>query len=595
MRQLRTEMPDKNIDLRLIKRLLPYLWKHRIRIAIALIALIFAKLANVLVPVALKNIVDALDDPSELLVVPLGLLFAYGALRFSTTLFQELRNAVFARAAQRTTRELTLDVFKHLHELSMRFHLDRQTGGVSRDLERGSLSVSRLLNYLTFSVIPTLFELLVVCGILFMSFEVSFALITITTIVVYGVYTIKVTQWRLKYRIKMNKADSAANTAAIDSLLNYETVKYFGNEVYELDRYNSHLLEWEADSVKSQLSLALLNVGQGVIVAGGLIALMIMAASSVASGAITIGEFVMLNAFMIQLVIPLNFLGTIFREIKHCLVDMARMFGILDEALEIEDGPNAKPLESGKYPIAFDKVSFSYRPDRQILHEVSFEVPAGKRVAVVGPSGSGKSTIARLLFRFYQPDSGTVFLGGESIDQLQLKSLRSAIGVVPQDSVLFNDTLAYNVAYGRPGASETEVLKAIDQANLSGLLARLPDGLKTQVGERGLKLSGGEKQRVAIARAVIKDPPVLILDEATSSLDSISEQAIQSALDNVSRQRTTLVIAHRLSTVIDADRIYVLDAGKIVESGTHDELLASRGQYHQLWKIQQEQAETVIE
>ena len=595
MRQLRTEMPDENIDLRLIKRLLPYLWKHRFRIAIALIALIFAKLANVLVPVALKNIVDALDDPSELLVVPLGLLFAYGALRFSTTLFQELRNAVFARAAQRTTRELTLDVFKHLHELSMRFHLDRQTGGVSRDLERGSLSVSRLLNYLTFSVIPTLFELLVVCGILFMNFEVSFALITITTIVVYGVYTIKVTQWRLKYRIKMNKADSAANTAAIDSLLNYETVKYFGNEAYEFDRYNSHLLEWEADSVKSQLSLALLNVGQGVIVAGGLIALMIMAASSVAGGSITIGEFVMLNAFMIQLVIPLNFLGTIFREIKHCLVDMARMFGILDEALEIEDESDAKPLESGKYPIAFDKVSFSYRPDRQILHEVSFEVPAGKRVAVVGPSGSGKSTIARLLFRFYQPDSGTISLGNEAIEQLQLKSLRRAIGVVPQDSVLFNDTLAYNVAYGRPGASEAEVLKAIDRANLSGLLARLPDGLETQVGERGLKLSGGEKQRVAIARAIIKDPPVLILDEATSSLDSISEQAIQSALDNVSKQRTTLVIAHRLSTVIDADKIYVLDAGKIVESGTHDELLAARGQYHQLWKIQQEQAETLIE
>ncbi|MBT5030693.1 MAG: ABC transporter ATP-binding protein/permease [Proteobacteria bacterium] len=588
-------MSDENIDLRLIKRLLPYLWKHRIRIAIALIALIFAKLANVLVPVALKNIVDALDDPSELLVVPLGLLLAYGALRFSTTLFQELRNAVFARAAQRTTRQLTLDVFKHLHELSMRFHLDRQTGGVSRDLERGSQSVSRLLNYLTFSVIPTLFELLVVCGILFMSFEVSFVLITITTIVVYGVYTIKVTQWRLKYRIEMNKADSAANTAAIDSLLNYETVKYFGNEVYEFDRYNSHLMEWEAESVKSQLSLALLNVGQGVIVAGGLIALMIMAASSVASGAITIGEFVMLNAFMIQLVIPLNFLGTIFREIKHCLVDMARMFGILDEALEIEDGPDAKPLESGEYPIVFDKVSFSYRPDRQILHEVSFEVPAGKRVAVVGPSGSGKSTIARLLFRFYQPDSGAVFIGGEPIDQLQLKSLRGAIGVVPQDCVLFNDTLAYNVAYGRPGAGEAEVLKAIDRANLSGLLARLPDGLKTQVGERGLKLSGGEKQRVAIARAIIKDPPVLILDEATSSLDSISEQAIQSALDSVSRRRTTLVIAHRLSTVIDADKIYVLDAGKIVESGAHEDLLAARGQYHQLWKIQQEQAEKVTE
>jgi ATP-binding cassette subfamily B protein len=443
-------------------------------------------------------------------------------------------------------------------------------------------------------VVPTLFELLLVCGILFTSFKISFALVTIGTILIYGVYTIKVTQWRLKYRIKMNKADSAANTAAIDSLLNYETVKYFGNEEYEFERYNSHLLEWESDSVKSQLSLALLNVGQGVIIAGGLIALMIMAAASVATAEITIGEFVMLNAFMIQLVIPLNFLGTIFREIKHCLVDMARMFGILDEPLEIKDIDNAKKLSATEYPIIFDKVSFSYRPDRQILSDVSFEVPAGKRVAVVGPSGSGKSTIARLLFRFYQSDSGVVSLSGVPIDQLRIRDLRDAIGVVPQDSILFNDTLAYNIAYGRPGASESEVLKAIEKANLSGLLARLPDGLETHVGERGLKLSGGEKQRVAIARAIIKDPPVLILDEATSSLDSISEQAIQSALDNVSRQRTTLVIAHRLSTVIDADRIYVLDGGKIVESGTHDQLLASRGQYHQLWKIQQEQAETVI-
>ncbi|MDG2088600.1 MAG: ABC transporter ATP-binding protein/permease [Arenicellaceae bacterium] len=594
MRPLRTEMPDENIDLRLVKRLLPYLWKHRYRVTIALTFLILAKLANVLVPIALKNIVDSLDSPPDLVVLPIGLLLAYGALRFSTTLFQELRNAVFARAAQRTTRELTLDVFRHLHELSMRFHLDRQTGGVSRDLERGSQSVSRLLNYLTFSVVPTLFELLLVCGILFTSFEISFALVTIGTILIYGVYTIKVTQWRLKYRIKMNKADSAANTAAIDSLLNYETVKYFGNEGYEFERYNSHLLEWESDSVKSQLSLALLNVGQGAIIAGGLIALMIMAAASVATGEITIGEFVMLNAFMIQLVIPLNFLGTIFREIKHCLVDMARMFGILDEPLEIKDIDNVKKLSATEYPIIFDKVSFSYRPDRQILSDVSFEVPAGKRVAVVGPSGSGKSTIARLLFRFYQSDSGVVSLSGVPIDQLRIRDLRDAIGVVPQDSILFNDTLAYNIAYGRPGASESEVLKAIEKANLSGLLARLPDGLETDVGERGLKLSGGEKQRVAIARAIIKDPPVLILDEATSSLDSISEQAIQSALDNVSRQRTTLVIAHRLSTVIDADRIYVLDAGKIVESGAHDQLLASRGQYHQLWKIQQEQAETVI-
>jgi ATP-binding cassette, subfamily B, heavy metal transporter len=594
VRPLRTEMPDENIDLRLVKRLLPYLWKHRYRVGIALTFLILAKLANVLVPIALKNIVDSLDSPSELVVLPIGLLLAYGALRFSTTLFQEVRNAVFARAAQRTTRELTLDVFRHLHELSMRFHLDRQTGGVSRDLERGSQSVSRLLNYLTFSVVPTLFELVVVCGILFSSFEVSFVLITIGTILIYGVYTIKVTQWRLKYRIKMNKADSAANTAAIDSLLNYETVKYFGNEEYEFERYNSHLLEWESDSVKSQLSLALLNVGQGLIIAGGLIALMIMAASSVATGEITIGEFVMLNAFMIQLVIPLNFLGTIFREIKHCLVDMARMFGILDEALEITDVDNAKKLSASEYPIVFDKVSFSYRPDRQILCDVSFEVPAGKRVAVVGPSGSGKSTIARLLFRFYQPDHGVISLSGEPIEELRIRDLRGAIGVVPQDSVLFNDTLAYNIAYGRPGVSESEIIHAIDQANLSGLLARLPDGLETQVGERGLKLSGGEKQRVAIARAIIKDPPVLILDEATSSLDSISEQAIQLALDNVSQQRTTLVIAHRLSTVIDADRIYVLDEGKIVESGTHDQLLAAQGQYHQLWKIQQEQAEIVL-
>ncbi len=587
----RTEMPSGGrTDGKTIKTLLRFLAPYKLRIGIALFFLACAKLANIGVPVALKSIVDALDvsnSVGQALIVPVALLVGYGLLRFSTILFQELRNAVFARAAQRSTRKIALRVFEHLHSLSMRFHLERQTGGLSRDIERGSRSIGQLLRYMIFSIVPTFFEIIVVCVILFASFDYQFALITVVTITLYSVYTYKVTEWRIKYRVKMNKADSVANTAAIDSLINYETVKYFGNEGYELQRYDEHMAEWESQSVKSQVSLALLNIGQGIIIGVGITLLMVLAGQQVVAGDISLGDFVMINGFMIQLYLPLNFLGTIFREVKHCLTDIERMFGLLDVPAEISDKPGSDVLAPGQASIHFKSVGFGYNPDRTILHDVSFDVPAGGQVAVVGPSGSGKSTLVRLLFRFYDVTSGAIKIGDQDIRDVTLESLRHRIGIVPQDTVLFNDTLEYNIRYGRPEATSEQVREAARLAYLDEFITRLPEGYQTSVGERGLKLSGGEKQRVAIARTILKDPAILVLDEATSSLDSRSEQAIQVALDTVAANRTTLIIAHRLSTIINADKIIVLDAGRIVESGTHTELLHAGGHYANLWQLQQ--------
>ena len=592
MHVFRTELPSgARNDWRTLKSLLPYLREYTVRIGFALLFLILAKLANVGVPVALKTIVDHLDVSgieAALVTLPLALLIAYGLLRFSTILFQELRNAIFAKASQQSTRKIALRVFEHLHQLSLRFHLDRQTGGISRDIERGSRSIAQLLSFLVFSIIPTIFEIVVVCAILFYNFHAWFAVVTLVTVCVYFVYTYKVTEWRIKFRVEMNQADSTANSTAVDSLINYETVKYFGNEAYEAKRYDDNMLKWEKASIKSQVSLALLNCGQGIIIGIGLTILMIMAASGVVSGTMTLGDFVMVNAFLIQLYIPLNFLGTIFREVKHSLTDMDKMFSLLDIKAEIKDKPNAEELNTRNPEIRFDQVCFSYDKDRQILFDLDFVIPPGHKIAIVGSSGSGKSTIARLLYRFFDVTSGTISIDGRDIRDLTLKSLRNAIGIVPQDTVLFNETIGYNIRYGCPDANENEVKTAARLAHLDQFIESLPSKYDTIVGERGLKLSGGEKQRIAIARTVLKNPPILILDEATSQLDSKSEKAIQTALNEISENRTSLVIAHRLSTVIDSDQILVLDHGRIVERGTHDQLLAERGRYASMWQLQQE-------
>ncbi|GJL82426.1 MAG: metal ABC transporter permease [marine bacterium B5-7] len=592
MRISRTELPSEHRnDFATMKTLLPYLSQHRWRIGLALLFLILAKFANIGVPLALKSIVDSLDASTVqagIVVIPIALLVGYGLLRLSTSVFQELRNAVFAKAAQQSTREIGLKVFEHLHALSLRFHLDRQTGGVSRDMERGSRSITQLLNYLVFSILPTMFEIIVVCAILFTRFDIWFSVVTLVTVVIYFLYTWKVTEWRLKFRIEMNQADSIANTTAIDSLINYETVKYFGNERLEADKYNRNLKVWEKASVKSQVSLALLNTGQGFIIGIGLTILLIMAARQVVDGVMTLGDFVMVNAFMIQIYLPLNFLGSVFREIKHCLTDMDRMFSLMDVDPEVKEADDAKPLQSGDGDIRFEHVDFNYDANRDILHDIDFIIPAGKKVAVVGPSGAGKSTLARLLFRFYDTTRGHITIGGTDIRDVTIDSLRATIGIVPQDTVLFNDSLLANIGYGRPDASIEEINAAVRLAHLESFVGNLPAGLETLVGERGLKLSGGEKQRVAIARTLLKNPPILILDEATSSLDSGSERSIQHALNEISMDRTTLVIAHRLSTVVDSDQIIVIEHGRIVERGTHDQLLTLDGEYAKLWRLQQQ-------
>ena len=570
-----------------LNKLVPYLWQYKWRVMLALACLFSAKLANVAVPLVFKSMIDDLTSASQAMALPVLLLLLYGALRFSTSLFAELREILFARVTQRAVRRIALEVFRHLHELSLRFHLQRQTGGVSRDVERGSRSISSLISYTLYSILPTLVEITLVLGILFARYDSSFVLITLVSLTAYIVFTVKVSNWRIDIRRKLNEADSAANTRAVDSLLNYETVKYFNNEEYEARRYDQQMLHWEDAATRSQVSLSWLNLGQQIIIALGVTAMMWRAASGVVAGTMTIGDLVLVNAFLIQLYMPLNFLGVVYREIRQSLADIERMFGLLAVNREIADSPDATALLPGEVELRFAGVEFFYEANRQILHQVTFSVPAGRTVAVVGESGSGKSTLVRLLYRFYDVSGGQILINGTDLRQLTQSSLRAAIGIVPQDTVLFNDTIYYNIQYGRPEASHAEVLAAAEAAQLAAFIRLLPDGYQTRVGERGLKLSGGEKQRVAIARALLKNPPVLIFDEATSALDSKTEKAIQASLDHAARGRTTLVIAHRLSTIMNADQILVIDAGRIVERGAHLELLEAGGLYAQMWALQQ--------
>ncbi|MDR2326084.1 MAG: ABC transporter ATP-binding protein/permease [Acidovorax sp.] len=573
-------------------RLLPYLWEYKWRVLAALLFMVGAKLANVGVPVLLKNLVDALTlkpgDPAAVLVVPAGLLLAYGLLRLCTSLFSELRELVFAKATQGAARSIALATFEHLHALSMRFHLERQTGGMTRDIERGVKGVESLISYSLYSIVPTLIEVTLVLGILAVQFDPWFAGITAVALAIYITFTVKVTEWRTQFRRAANQHDSAAHTQAVDSLINYETVKYFNNEAFEASRYNENLERLRLVRLKSQSTLTLLNSGQQLIIAAALVAIMWRATQGVVAGQLTLGDLVMINAFMIQLYIPLNFLGVLYREIKQSLVDLDRMFTLMDKEREVADAPGAAALQLvGEPAVRFAGVSFAYDPARPILQDVSFDIPAGKTVAVVGPSGSGKSTLARLLFRFYDIQSGSITLDGQDLRAVTQDSLRRAIGIVPQDTVLFNDTVEYNIAYGRPGASHDEVVAVARAARIHDFIAATPQGYATRVGERGLKLSGGEKQRVAIARTLLKNPPVLIFDEATSALDSANERAIQAELAQVARNKTTLLIAHRLSTVVDAHEILVMESGRILERGRHAELLAQGGRYAQMWALQQ--------
>jgi ATP-binding cassette subfamily B protein len=574
-----------------IGRLLPYLWRYRWRVGLALAFMVGAKLSNVGVPLLLKNLIDSLDlkpgQPQALLVVPLGLLLAYGALRLSTSLFTELRELIFAKATEGTARSISLQVFRHLHDLSLRFHLERQTGGMTRDIERGTRAVHSLISYSLYSIVPTLIEVVLVLTLLGVKYDAWFAGITVAALAVYIGFTVVVTEWRTKFRKTLNELDSVAHSKAIDSLLNYETVKYFNNEDFESRRYDESLEKLRRAQLKSQTTLSLLNTGQQLIIATALVLMLWRATQGVVDGHMSLGDLVMVNAFMIQLYIPLNFLGVIYREIKQALTDIEKLFGLLDREREIADLPDAAELQVRGGAVVFDDVRFAYDPVRPILHGVSFEIPAGKKVAVVGPSGSGKSTLARLLYRFYDIDGGQIRIDGQDIRTVTQSSLRRAIGIVPQDTVLFNDTVAYNIAYGRPGAGPEEVEAAARAAHIHGFISATPLGYDTMVGERGLKLSGGEKQRVAIARTLLKNPPILIFDEATSALDSTNERAIQAELEAVGQNKTVLVIAHRLSTVVDAHEILVLEQGRIIERGRHDALLARGGRYAEMWRLQQ--------
>ncbi|MDW5418276.1 ABC transporter ATP-binding protein/permease [Iodobacter sp. CM08] len=574
-------------DWQTLSTLLPYLWQYKTRVILALSLLILAKLANVSIPLVLKGIVDGLDPKHAPLVLPLSLVLSYGALRLCASVFGEMRDAVFAKVTQGAIRKVAMQVFEHLHRLSLRFHLERQTGGMSRDIDRGTKGISFLLNFTLFNILPTLVEILLVAGILLKKYDVWFSVITFGTIVLYIVFTLGITEWRMHFRRTMNDMDSKANTRAVDSLLNYETVKYFNNERWEADRYDASLKVWETAAVKNQVSLSFLNAGQAIIIALGVTLLVGLAADGVVKGTMTLGDLVLVNAFLLQLYAPLNFLGFVYREIKHSLADMEKMFNLMGQNAEVKDIETAQILNTQSASICFDHVDFSYEPNRQILHNVSFVIPTGKTVAVVGSSGAGKSTLSRLLYRFYDVSQGGISINGVDLRELNQVSLRAHIGIVPQDTVLFNDSIYYNIAYGQPTASRDEVIQAAKSAHIYEFIQSLPDGFDTLVGERGLKLSGGEKQRVAIARTILKNPPILIFDEATSALDSRTEKAIQAELKEISANRTTLIVAHRLSTVAEADEILVMEQGQIVERGRHRDLLELGANYARMWQLQQ--------
>ncbi|MCW8932973.1 MAG: ABC transporter ATP-binding protein/permease [Gammaproteobacteria bacterium] len=587
-----TDAPHKDRhDLSNLKRIVPFLWEYKGRVLAALALLVIAKVATVGVPYILKEIVDSLSPGSlnsqkTLLVLPVALLLGYGALRLLNVLFSELRDTVFARVRYRAMRNLSREVLNHLYSLSLQFHLERRTGGISRDLERGTRAVSSIMNYLVFNIIPTAAEFALVAFLLLGDYAIHFSIVTFTTVFIYIGFTLFLTNWRMHIRHRMNRLDSQANSMAVDGLINFETVKYFNNDCYEINRYDDTLDEWEDCAVKSQASMSLLNFGQGSIIAIGVTIMMFYATQGVVDGSMTIGDLVLVNALMLQLFIPLNFLGIIYRSMMHSLADIDLMFDLLDKTGDVKDKSSASELTVSEGVVRFENVDFGYQPERQILHQVSFEIPAGKKLAVVGPSGAGKSTLSRLLFRFYDVNSGNVNIDGQLVSDVTQESLRQSVGIVPQDTVLFNETIFHNIIYARPDASREEVFEASKMANIHDFITQLPDGYDTVVGERGLKLSGGEKQRVAIARVILKDPKILVFDEATSSLDSQSEQIILSSLAEVAHKRTTLVIAHRLSTIADADIILVLENGRVKEQGTHQELLALDGLYRNLWNIQ---------
>ncbi len=591
MHRARTEAPaeDRN-DWQTIRSLLPYLWNYRGRAGLALAFLVLSKLAIVGIPLTLKGIVDALDTPEgRTLALPIALLLGYGLLRLAGSAFNELRDVVFAKVRHGTMRDLSLKALGHLHKLSLRYHLERKTGALSRDMERGTRSASSLLNYMVFSILPTFVELGLVAGILLGNYSPWFAVVVVVTVVVYVTTTFLITNWRMKFRHRMNAKDSEANSIAIDSLINYETVKYFNNEQFEHRRYGETLSEWEDAAIKSQTSMSGLNIAQGALIAVGVTIVMVMAAQEVVAGTMSLGDLVLVNAFMLQVFIPLNFLGVVYSQVKHALSDMDRMFKLMHVETEIRDSEDSRPLEVGSGEVRFEHVAFHYNVERPILTDVSFTIPAGKKVAVVGHSGAGKSTLARLLFRFYDVTGGQVLINGQDIRQVTQQSLREAIGIVPQDTVLFNDTIEYNIAYGRCSATHEEIEQAARMANIHDFIASLPDGYATVVGERGLKLSGGEKQRIAIARAILKNPRILVFDEATSSLDSRSEKVILESLKRLAQDHTTLVIAHRLSTIIDADEILVMEGGTVLERGPHHALLEQQGHYAEMWALQQEE------
>ena len=584
--------PARN-SLHTLARFLPFLWPHgrvdlRVRVVIALVMLIAAKVTNVLVPMALREAVDALSVPaSELVAIPLALLLAYGAARVLALGFGEVRDAIFVKVAQHAIRQVGLRTFRHLHALSLRFHLERRTGGLTRAIDRGAKGIEFLLFFAVFNILPTILEIGLVCGILWYLFDWQFAAITLVTVAAFVTVTFSITEWRIRLRRLMNEADNDANTKSVDSLLNYETVKYFGNEGHEARRFDSALQKYEHAAIRSRVSMSILNIGQAIVVAIGMTAMLVLAANGMLAGRMTIGDFVLVNAYLIQIAMPLNFLGTVYREIKQALIDLEAIFNLLGTTEEITDKPGAPPLAVGEGRIAFEEVSFGYDPRRPILKGVTFEVPAGQTVAIVGPSGAGKSTISRLLFRFYDTTGGRIVIDGQDIRDVTQSSLRAAIGIVPQDTVLFNDTIYYNIAYGHPDADRAAVERAAAMARIDEFILSLPDGYETTVGERGLKLSGGEKQRVAIARSILKGPAIMMFDEATSALDTKTEREIQASLDEVAKGRTTLIIAHRLSTVVKADEILVLEEGQIVERGRHADLLAKSGAYAAMWARQQ--------